>query len=82
MTDMFNHFDTTQAMGLCFPGTSDATKPPALFHQKIQRVRHIRSDFLILKENKQDSSFPVRETNGLLLFQHGPLASSRLEIQN
>lgn len=34
MTDMFNHFDTTQAMGLCFPGTSDATKPPALFHQK------------------------------------------------
>lgn len=32
---MFNHFDTAQAMGLCFPGASDATNPPALSHLKI-----------------------------------------------
>lgn len=69
-------------MGLCFPGASDATKPPALFHPKIQRVTHTRSDFLMLKENKQASSFPLRKTNGLLLFQRGPLASLRLESQN
>lgn len=82
MTDMFNHFDTTQAMGLCFPGASDATKPPALFPQKIQCVRHVRSDLLMLKESKQASSFSLRKTNGVLLFQCGPLASSRLKTQN
>lgn len=82
MTDMFNHFVTTQAIGLCFLGASGATKPPAFFHPIIQKVRHTRSDFLMWKENKQVSSFPLRETNGFLLFQCGPLPSSRLDIQN
>lgn len=82
MSDMFNHFVTTQTIGLCFLGASGATKPPALFHPRIQKVTCARSDFLMWKENKQASSFPLRKTNGFLLFQCGPLPSSRLDIQN
>lgn len=52
-------------MQLCFLGASDDTEPPALFPPNIQQVRHTRSDFLMLKENKQDSNFPFRKTNGL-----------------
>lgn len=82
MTYRFNHFVTTQAKGLYFLGASGATKPPVLSHPRIQKVRHTRSDFLMWKENKQASSFPLRKTNGFLLFQCGPLPSSRLDIQN
>lgn len=52
-------------MQLCFLGAYDDTEPPALFPPNIQQVRHTRSDFLMLKENKQDSNFPFRKTNGL-----------------